>query len=66
MCRIRALLGTFSWSGAYSSTYKVDPKERLVICLMVQVVPSPAGGIKEAFDTAVYQALVDASGSREP
>lgn len=59
-------VGTFSWSGAYSSTYKVDPKERLVICLMVQVVPSPAGGIKEAFDTAVYQALVDASGSREP
>ena len=52
-------VGTFSWGGAYGSTYKVDPKERLVICLMVQVVPSASGGIKEAFDTAVYQALRD-------
>jgi CubicO group peptidase (beta-lactamase class C family) len=51
-------VGTFSWGGAYGSTYKVDPKERLVMCLMVQVVPSVSGGIKEAFDTAVYQALV--------
>jgi CubicO group peptidase (beta-lactamase class C family) len=54
-----ASVGTFSWGGAYGSTYKVDPKERLVACFMIQVVPSASGGVKEAFDYAVYQALVD-------
>lgn len=51
-------VGTFSWSGAYGSSYKVDPKERLVISLMIQVVPFSGGGVREAFETAVYQALV--------
>lgn len=50
--------GTFGWSGAYGSVYEVDPKERLVIVLMIQVVPYFGSGIREAFKTTVYQALV--------
>ena len=51
-------VGTFGWSGAYGSVYKDDPQERLVIVLMIQVVPYDGSGIREAFKTAVYQALV--------
>lgn len=55
-----ASVGTFGWSGAYGSVYEVDPKERLVIVLMIQIVPYFGSGIREAFKAAVYQALVPA------
>ncbi len=32
-------VGAFGWSGAYSSTYRVDPESHLVICFMVQMLP---------------------------
>jgi CubicO group peptidase (beta-lactamase class C family) len=53
-----ASLGSFSWGGAYASTYLVDPKERLVIVYMMQLMPnrSELGG---RFPTLVYQALVE-------
>jgi len=51
-------VGAFGWSGAYGSVYEVDPRERLVMVLMIQVVPYYGSGIREAFKTAVYQALV--------
>ncbi len=51
--------GSFGWSGAYGTTYKVDPAERLVMVLMIQVVPYVGSGIREAFDAAVYHALLD-------
>ena len=50
--------GSFGWSGAYGSAYKVDPREHLVMVLMIQVVPFAGGGIRESFDAAVYQALL--------
>ncbi|MFH5883473.1 serine hydrolase domain-containing protein [Halalkalibaculum sp. DA3122] len=52
--------GTFGWSGAYGTDYEVDPKEDLVTVLMIQVVPYYGSGIREAFESAVYQALVPA------
>jgi CubicO group peptidase (beta-lactamase class C family) len=54
-----ASVDTFAWSGAYGSAYKVDPAQRLVTVLMVQLVPFAGGGIRESFDAAVYQALVE-------
>lgn len=50
--------GSFGWSGAYGSVYEVDPAERLVIVLMLQVLPYRGNGIREAFKAAVYQMLV--------
>jgi CubicO group peptidase (beta-lactamase class C family) len=52
-----ASVGTWSWGGAYSSMYKVDPKERLVIVFMINQFPY---GVEAAvrFPTLVYQALV--------
>ena len=54
-----ASVGTYGWGGAYATVYKVDPKERLVIVFMVQLLPN-ASDLREKFPTLVYQALVDA------
>jgi CubicO group peptidase (beta-lactamase class C family) len=54
-----ASVGTFFWGGAYASIYKVDPKERIVIVFMVQMLPDRSG-VAARFPTLVYQALVDA------
>lgn len=50
--------GTYGWGGAYATVYKVDPKERLVIVFMIQMLPNQSD-IREKFPTLVYQALVD-------
>jgi CubicO group peptidase (beta-lactamase class C family) len=51
-------VGSFGWSGAYGTTYRVDPEARLVMVLMIQLIPNTTD-IRSAFPTAVYQALVD-------
>jgi CubicO group peptidase (beta-lactamase class C family) len=48
--------GAFGWSGAYSSTYRVDPESHLVICFMVQMLPNTTD-LGRKFPTLVYQAL---------
>jgi CubicO group peptidase (beta-lactamase class C family) len=50
--------GSFGWSGAYSTTYRVDPDAHLVLVLMIQVLPN-ATDIGRKFPTLVYQALID-------
>jgi CubicO group peptidase (beta-lactamase class C family) len=52
-----ASVGTFSWGGAYASTYKADPAERLVIVFMINQLPNRSD-IAAKFPTLVYQALV--------
>ena len=48
--------GAFGWGGAYGSLYRVDPQERLVIVMMIQMLPLGAD-IRDRFPTLVYQAL---------
>lgn len=49
--------GEFGWGGAYHSTYWVDPKERLTVVYMTQLLP--AGNIDDhgKLRALVYQAL---------
>ena len=51
-------VGTFGWGGAYGSNYEVDPKERLVLVFMIQLLPSRSS-VPQQFPTLVYQALVE-------
>jgi CubicO group peptidase (beta-lactamase class C family) len=53
-----ASIGSWGWDGAYGTTYKVDPKERLVIAFMVQQFPYGVEA-QSRFPTLVYQALVE-------
>ena len=51
--------GTYSWSGAASTHFWVDPAEELCGIFMTQLMPSGLYPIHAQFRTAVYQALVD-------
>ena len=50
-------VGSFYWTGAYGTTFFVDPKQRLVIIMMIQV-PLPSGNFyRHAVRYLTYQAL---------
>jgi CubicO group peptidase (beta-lactamase class C family) len=51
-------VGSFGWSGAYGSLYRVDPSARLTMVMMTQVVPNTSD-IGSRFPTVVYQALIE-------
>ena len=48
--------GSFGWSGAFGTTYWVDPQEEMTAILMVQ---TPGGPLRADFQNAVLQAIVD-------
>jgi CubicO group peptidase (beta-lactamase class C family) len=49
--------GTFSWGGAYSTSYWVDPKEKLVLLFYRQLQRTTHWEPAELFRTLAYQAL---------
>lgn len=53
-----AATGAFGWGGAYGTVYQVDPKSRMVIVLMLQLMPGTTD-VQSKFFTSVYQALVE-------
>ncbi|MCE7862598.1 MAG: class A beta-lactamase-related serine hydrolase [Bacteroidetes bacterium CHB5] len=52
-------IGTFSWGGAFSTTYWVDPKEKLVVLLYRQMWGQHGADVDQTFKVQVYQALND-------
>ena len=48
--------GSFGWSGAFGTTFWVDPGEELTAILMVQ---TPGGPLRADFQNAVIQAIID-------
>lgn len=53
-----AAVGAFGWAGAYGTTYQVDPKSRMVVVLMIQMMPNGTD-IQTKFMTSVYQSIVE-------
>ena len=53
-----AAVGAFGWGGAYGTLYQVDPKSRMVVVLMIQMMPNGTD-IQPKFMTSVYQSLVE-------
>jgi CubicO group peptidase (beta-lactamase class C family) len=51
-------VGSFGWSGAYGTTYRVDPKQRLVLVMMIQLVPNTSN-LAERFNNLVYQSMLE-------
>ncbi len=49
--------GEFEWGGAYHSTYWVDPKERMTVSYMVQLIPSGDNDLQGKLRALVYQAM---------
>jgi CubicO group peptidase (beta-lactamase class C family) len=51
--------GSYSWGGAFSTTYWVDPKEKMVVLMYRQMWGAHDDEIGGTFNTLVYQALND-------
>jgi CubicO group peptidase (beta-lactamase class C family) len=50
--------GAFSWGGAASTTFWIDPEEELIGLLMTQLLANPYP-FQQQFKTLTYQAIVD-------
>lgn len=57
--RTPAQEGTFSWGGAFSTSYWADPKEKLVLIFYRQLLGSTHGDVVEKFRDLSYQAIKD-------
>jgi CubicO group peptidase (beta-lactamase class C family) len=51
-------VGQFGWSGAASTYYRIDPKERSVVLCFMQYMPYDTATL-DLFSTLYYQALVE-------
>jgi CubicO group peptidase (beta-lactamase class C family) len=57
--RTPSQIGTFSWGGAFSTSYWVDPKEKMVFLFYRQLQSSTHGDVVEKFRALTYQAIND-------
>ena len=55
-------VGEFSWGGAASTTFWIDPKEDLIAIFMTQLLPSSFYPIRREFRTLVYSSFVSEAG----
>lgn len=53
--------GEFSWGGAATTSFWVDPAEELIAVFMAQVLPSNAYPIRRELRTMVYSAIIDSN-----
>ncbi len=51
--------GSFSWGGMFSSSYWIDPKEKIVAQLFLNIFPNSHGELHEKFQVMVYQAIIN-------
>ncbi len=52
-------VGAFGWSGAYHTTYWVDPAEKLVAVFMTQLLPATGSDAQAKFKALVYQSIAE-------
>ncbi len=49
--------GSFGWGGAFGSLYWIDPKEKLVVQLVLQLASDSYNELRKKFVESVYQSL---------
>ncbi len=52
-------VGSFDWGGMFSSSYWIDPKEKIVAQLFVNIYPNHHGDLSDKFKSLVYQAIIN-------
>jgi CubicO group peptidase (beta-lactamase class C family) len=57
--RTLAQEGTYSWGGAFATSYWVDPKEKMVMLFYRQLQGTTHGDLPEKFRALTYQAIAD-------
>jgi CubicO group peptidase (beta-lactamase class C family) len=53
--------GEYSWGGAASTSFWIDPAEELIAIFMTQVLPSSAYPVRRELRTMVYSAITDSN-----
>jgi CubicO group peptidase (beta-lactamase class C family) len=53
--------GEYSWGGAASTTFWIDPAEELIAIFMTQVIPSTTTPIRRELRTMVYAGITDSN-----
>jgi CubicO group peptidase (beta-lactamase class C family) len=51
-------VGSFGWSGAATTTFSVDPEEKLTYVIAAQMMPNDSA-LMQRVETLIYQAIVD-------
>jgi CubicO group peptidase (beta-lactamase class C family) len=51
-------VGSFGWSGAATTTFSVDPQEKLTYVIMAQEMPNDTA-LMQRVETLIYQAITD-------
>jgi CubicO group peptidase (beta-lactamase class C family) len=51
--------GEYSWGGAASTTFWVDPVEDLIVIFLTQLIPSSSYPIRRELRVLTYQAVVE-------
>jgi len=54
-------IGDYSWGGAASTYFWIDPKEDLITIFMTQLMPSTTYAIRRELRTLVYSAFTEAN-----
>jgi CubicO group peptidase (beta-lactamase class C family) len=57
-------IGNFYWTGAWGTTFWVDPKERLIAIQMIQTPANSSGPYRHAFRNLTYAALTGSEPGR--
>ena len=52
-------IGNYYWTGAWGTTFWVDPAEKLIAIQMIQTPSETGGPYRRAFRNLVYQALTN-------
>jgi CubicO group peptidase (beta-lactamase class C family) len=60
---IPASKGTYSWGGAASTYFWIDPREELIGIFMTQLLPSSTYPVRRELATLVYAAFTDSNGT---
>jgi CubicO group peptidase (beta-lactamase class C family) len=53
--------GEYSWCGAATTSFWIDPAEELIAIFMTQVLPSSAYPVRRELRTMVYAAITDSN-----
>ena len=53
--------GEYSWGGAATTSFWIDPAEELITIFMTQVLPSSAYPLRRELRTMVYAAITDSN-----
>jgi CubicO group peptidase (beta-lactamase class C family) len=55
-------MGEFYWGGAASTSFWIDPVEKITSVFMTQLLPSSTYPIRRELRTLVYSALMETAG----